>query len=203
MHVADWLVRAASALAASALFLLLNQQVPQQSDPPFGIAGNYEGIRATPELPQAVYRIDPSDGRIDQVIDDLAGPNGLCFSPDESRLYVVESRAQPSRLVWAYDVDAQGRLANKRRHIDAEGPGALDGIACDEDGNLWCGWGMGAQELDGVMVFAPDGRPIGRIALPERCANLCFGGRHRNRLFMAASRSLYALYVNAKRAAGG
>jgi gluconolactonase len=178
------------------------------TDPPFGIAGNYEGIKADPELPQAVYRIDPADGRIDQVIDDLAGPNGLCFSPDESRLYVVESRAQPSRLVWAYDVDAQGRLSNKRRHIDAEGPGALDGIACDEDGNLWCGWGSNgapgadAEELDGVMVFDPQGKAIGHIRLPERCANLCFGGERNNRLFMAASHSLYALYVETRGAGG-
>jgi gluconolactonase len=83
------------------------------------------------------------------------------------------------------------------------GPGTPDGMRCDEDGNLWCGWGMGDPELDGVMVFAPDGKPIGRIALPERCANLCFGGRRRNRLFMAASQSVYALYVNAHGARGG
>jgi len=135
------------------------------------------------------------------VLDDLAGPNGLCFSPDESVLYVVESRAQPSRLVWAYDVTADGRLNNKRKHIDADGPGAFDGIKCDVDGNLWCGWGSNGssdarpEALDGVMVFNPGGKPIGHVHLPERCANLCFGGRRNNRLFMAASHSLYALYV--------
>ncbi|MGJ8501011.1 SMP-30/gluconolactonase/LRE family protein, partial [Glaesserella parasuis] len=95
---------------------------------------------------------------------------------------VVESRHQPHRVVWAYDVGEGGRLSNKRLHIDANGPGALDGIKCDEFGNLWCGWGSngapGAQaaELDGVMVFNPAGKPIGHIRLPERCANLCFGG---------------------------
>ena len=75
---------------------------------------------------------------------------------------------------------------------------SLDGFRCDEDGNLWCGWGMGSAELDGVVVFSQTGERIGRIALPERCANLCFGGRRRNRLFMAASRSVYSLYVNTR-----
>ena len=68
------------------------------------------------------------------------------------------------------------------------------GSAADTQGNLWAGWGMGG-DLDGVMIFAPDATPIGRIVLPERCANLCFGGLHRNRLFMASSQSLYSLYV--------
>ncbi len=87
------------------------------------------------------------------------------------------------------------RLANRRVFVDA-GEGTPDGIRCDVDGNLWCGWGMGRDDLDGVRVFAPDGVAIGHITLPERCANLCFGGVKRNRLFMAASHSLYALYVN-------
>jgi gluconolactonase len=96
-----------------------------------------------------------------------------------------------------FDVVADGSaIANPRVLIDC-GPATPDGLRCDEDGNLWCGWGMGS-ELDGVMVFTPEGRPIGRIALPERCANLCFGGRQRNRLFMAASQSVYALYVNTR-----
>ena len=98
----------------------------------------------------------------------MLGPNGLCFSPDEKLLYIVESRGVPNRKILAYDVTDGGRkLANKRVHIDA-GPGTPDGMRCDIDGNLWCGWGMGSPELDGVMVFAPDGKPIGRIALPER-----------------------------------
>ena len=86
--------------------------------------------------------------------------------------------------------------------IDA-GLGTPDGMRCDVDGNLWCGWGMGDPALDGVMIFAPDGTPIGRIALPERCANLCFGGRANSRLFMAASHSVYALYVNVAGVRGG
>ena len=130
------------------------------------------------------------------VADDILGPNGLCFSPDESILYVVESRGQPHRKILAYDVAADGRtISGKRVLIDAGPGGTPDGMRCDVDGNLWCGWGMGSAELDGVLVFAPDGTRIGRIALPERCANVCFGGLQRNRLFMAASQSIYALYV--------
>lgn len=174
------------------------------TDPPFGIGGHWEGEKAEPELPHAVYRIDPSSGHLQQVLLDLAGPNGLAFSPDERVLYVVESRAQPHRLVWAYDVDASGALSGKRLVIDAQGPGALDGIAVDQEGNIWCGWGSNgaldahAEALDGVRVFNPAGQAIGHIHLPERCANVCFGGAQRNRLFMASSHSLYALYVETR-----
>lgn len=170
------------------------------TDPPFGISGHWEGEPATSEVPQAVYRIT-TDGVLQQVIIDLAGPNGLAFSPDESLLYVVESRGVPHRRIWAYEHRA-GRLTDRRLAVDAAGPGALDGFAVDVEGNLWCGWGSNgapdadAEALDGVRVFAPDGHAIGHIHLPERCANVCFGGRHRNRLFMAASHSVYALYVN-------
>ncbi len=162
------------------------------TDPEFGILGYYEGERAEPELPTNVYRVDPRTGEASVVAGDIARPNGLAFSPDERVLYVVECGVSPRRLL-AYDVDG-ARLSRRREFIDA-GPGTPDGFHCDVDGNLWCGWGMG-DGLDGVMVFNPAGAPIGRIALPERCANLCFGGRHRNRLFMAASQSLYSLYVN-------
>jgi gluconolactonase len=167
------------------------------TDPVFGIAGDYEGDRAEPELPQNVYRLDPGSGRLEVVAEGMLGPNGLCFSPDESILYLVESRATPTRRILAFDVDA-GRLKNQRLFIDAGPGGTPDGIRCDVDGNLWCGWGMGSDALDGVLVFSPDGTPIGRIRLPERCANLCFGGAKLNRLFMAASQSLYALYVNTR-----
>ena len=173
------------------------------TDPPFGILGHYEGHKAESEVAQAVYRIDGDSGEATVVADDVLGPNGLCFSPDERILYVVESRGVPNRKILAYDVAENGReIANKRVLIDA-GPGTPDGMRCDIHGNLWCGWGMGTEALDGVLVFAPDGTPIGRIALPERCANVCFGGRKRNRLFMAASQSLYALYVNTQGAPGG
>ena len=163
------------------------------TDPSFGILSYYEGLKAPAELPTNVYRIDP-DGSIDVVMEGINQPNGLAFSPDESILYIVESRANPRRIL-AYDVLDGRRLVNQRVAIDA-GPGTPDGFRLDIHGNLWCGWGMGSAGLDGVHVFNPAGKLIGRIDLPERCANLCFGGVHRNRLFMAASTSLYALYVN-------
>ena len=163
------------------------------TDPPFGILGYYEGEKAESELAPAVYRLDPS-GRLDIVADDIPGPNGLAFSPDESILYIVASRADP-REIWAYDV-VNGKLLNRRTLINAGPGGTPDGFRVDIYGNLWCGWGMGTEELDGVRIFTPSGDAIGHIKLPERCANVTFGGRHRNRLFMAASRSLYAIYVN-------
>lgn len=172
------------------------------TDPTFGIAGYYEGERAESELPQNVYRLDAETGALEVVAHAIAGPNGLCFAPDESRLYLVESRGEPTRRIVAFDVVGGRTLRDRRVLIDA-GPGTPDGIRCDTDGNLWCGWGMGDDALDGVMVFNPEGRLIGRIRLPERCANLCFGGRHRNRLFMAASQSLYALYVETQGCLGG
>ncbi len=173
------------------------------TDPMFGIMNDYDGTKSESEIDANVYRIDPRAGKIAIVMEGIEAPNGLCFSPDEKTLYLVESRSVPNRNILAFDVVDGRRLANRRVLIDA-GPGATpDGLRCDTDGNLWCGWGMGRDDLDGVRVFAPDGTPIGHIGLPERCANLCFGGLKRNRLFMAASQSVYALYVNAQGASGG
>ncbi|HPU53006.1 MAG TPA: SMP-30/gluconolactonase/LRE family protein [Burkholderiaceae bacterium] len=171
------------------------------TDPPFGLLGDYEGRRAEAELPTDVYRIDGVSGRIDKVADGIDRPNGLCFSPDESILYIVECGTSP-RSILAFDVEQGSRLTRRRVFIDA-GPGTPDGMRCDIAGNLWCGWGMGSPELDGVLIFNPQGQPIGRVRLPERCANVCFGGPKGNRLFMAASQSVYALYVNTRGVAGG
>jgi len=167
------------------------------TDPPFGLLSDYEGARAEQELPGSVYRLDPATGHAALLEDGMSGPNGLAFSPDERILYVVESRASP-RNILAYDVSADGTGISGRRVLINAGPGTPDGFRLDEDGNLWCGWGMGKPELDGVMVFSAQGEPIGRIQLPERCANVCFGGLKRNRLFMASSQSVYALYVNTR-----
>jgi gluconolactonase len=170
------------------------------TDPGFG-PNAFEGM-AKPELPGNVYRLDPATGEHTVVAADIRGPNGLCFSPDESKLYLVESRATPNRLLLVYDVVENGtQLTNDRVFFDC-GAGTADGIKADIDGNIWCGWGM-SEDLDGVVVVSPEGQMIGHIRLPERCANLCFGGVHRNRLFMAASHSLYALYVNTQGVAGG
>ncbi len=171
------------------------------TDPPFGVLGFYEGHRATPELPTNVYRVDPGNGRLAVVAADVNRPNGLAFSPDESSLYVVEAGTSP-RSILAFNVVGGVRLSGKRSFIDA-GPGTPDGLRVDVDGSLWIGWGMGEESLDGVAVFSAEGKPIGRIDLPERCANVCFGGALRNRLFMAASTSLYSLYVNTQGVAGG
>jgi len=194
------------------------------TDPLFGINGEWEGSRATPEQAGTyVYRIG-KDGQISAVVTDLVNPNGLAFSPDEKKLYVIEWKGNPNRGVWSFDVSADGAsLSNKTRLIDADGPGAFDGLRVDRDGNLWCGWGFSgafspqasdigggmrahlplgkSEEMDGVKVFNPQGKPIGFIRLPERCANLEFGGPKRNRLYMASSHSLYALYVEAHGAA--
>ena len=173
------------------------------TDPVFGISGYYEGEKAESEMPAAVWRIDEQTGQASMVADDIEGPNGLAFSPDESILYVVASRGHPNRLIRAFDVVAGGRkLANNRVFIDA-GPGTPDGFRVDVAGNLWCGWGMGTDDLDGVRVFNKAGAPIGHIQLPERCANLCFAGRWRNRLVMTASHGLYSLFVNTQGVAGG
>jgi gluconolactonase len=173
------------------------------TDPPFGILGNYEGSAAKSELPTNVYRVDPAAGRLSVVAGDINRPNGLCFSPDERRLYIIEAGITP-RVIRGYDVTGNGSgIANARTFVTAQPNGTPDGMRCDVDGNLWVGWGMGAEGLDGVAIFNPEGKLIGRINMPERVANVCFGGLHRNRLFMAASTSLYSLYVNTQGVAGG
>ncbi|MGJ5182010.1 SMP-30/gluconolactonase/LRE family protein [Bradyrhizobium oligotrophicum] len=186
------------------------------TDPLFGINGNWEGFKAKSEQAGTnVFRIG-TDGKLTAVITDLVNPNGLAFSPDEKKLYVVEWKGTPNRSIWSYDVNADGTVGNKTKLIDAADQGSLDGFRVDRDGNLWCGWGSNgalaaepadvngrkvyplkarSEDLDGVMVFNPSGKPIGFIRLPERCANLTFGGPKNNRLYMAASHSLYALYV--------
>ncbi|ART47716.1 SMP-30/gluconolactonase/LRE family protein [Acidovorax carolinensis] len=192
------------------------------TDPLFGINGEWEGARAKPEQASTnVYRLG-ADGQLTAVITDLVNPNGLAFSPDETKLYVVEWKGTPNRSIWSFDLQPDGRLANKTKLIDAADQGALDGFKVDRDGNLWCGWGSNgalaaepldvggrqvyplrgkSEDLDGVMVFNPQGKAIGFIRLPERCANLTFGGPKNNRLYMASSHSLYALYVESHGAA--
>ncbi len=115
----------------------------------------------------------------------------------------MSTPANIPRVIRVYDVVDDGtKLANSRAFVTCEADETPDGFRCDVDGNLWCGWGMGPG-FDGVMVFNPDGKRIGKIALPERSANLCFGGVKRNRLFMAASHSLYSVFVNTQGAIGG
>jgi gluconolactonase len=169
------------------------------SDNGAGIRGNYMGDRAPKEMPYRVYKLDPATGKLTIAVGDMERPNGLAFSPDESRLYVVDT-PDGTRTTHVYDI-ADGKAVNGRLFFDAS-PGFADGIRVDTEGNVWAGF-SGGEGQDGVAVFAPDGALIGRILLPERCANLCFGGKKRNRLFMTASQSVYALYVEAQGVAGG
>jgi gluconolactonase len=161
------------------------------TDPFYGIRGNYEGFKAQQESKESVYRVDGKSGQIAKVTDEVGQPNGLCFSPDYKKLYVADTGMPREIKVW--DVDG-GRLRNGKRFAQFDVPGtntpsAADGIRCDADGNIWAG------ARPGVQVFAPNGERIGMIRLPETCANVCFGGVRRNRLFMAASQSLYSVYV--------
>jgi gluconolactonase len=187
------------------------------TDPLFGIIGEWEGKKEKPEQATTnVFRIG-ADGKLTAVITDLVNPNGLAFSPDEKKLYVVEWKGTPNRSIWSYDVNADGTVSGKTKLIDAADQGSLDGFRVDRDGNLWCGWGSNGalqseptdvagrklyqlkgkpEDLDGVMVFNPQGNAIGFIRLPERCGNLTFGGPKNNRLYMASCHSLYALYVD-------
>jgi gluconolactonase len=169
------------------------------TDPGYGIDGPYEGHKANAELPRNVYRLDPRSGAATVVADDFARPNGIGFSPDGSKLYVVESgitHGGPSHI-RVFDVDGT-RLRNGRIFADDIAPGMTDGLRCDVDGNVWCSMGWGDPAEDGVRCYTPTGELIGKIHLPEGCANLCFGGRKKDRLFMCASTSVYALYINAE-----
>ncbi|RME62738.1 MAG: SMP-30/gluconolactonase/LRE family protein [Caldilineae bacterium] len=168
------------------------------TDPGYGILMNYEGHRDAFELDTNVYRLDPETGEATVVASDFVRPNGLCFSPDESLLYIVDTghshAADGPSHIRVFQVEEGHRLTNGRVFVDMK-PGSADGIRTDEDGNLWVAAGWGGPSFDGVHCYAPDGTLMGKIHLPEPCANLCFGGSKKNRLFMTASQSLYAIYV--------
>ncbi len=185
------------------------------TDPGYGSMGNYEGNKGTLELKEAVYRIDPS-GKIEKVSDDADKPNGLCFSPDYKKFYLVDTGKPGNILV--YDVADGKKLGKAKEFVNmkagwaklTDGPvirgdksngtliaaGGSDGIRCDLDGNVWSTAGWAGDGYNGVHVFNPEGTIIGQIKLPETGANLCFGGPKRNRLFIAASQSIYSVYVN-------
>ena len=162
------------------------------TDPIYGIRGFYEGFKGDSETKEAVYRVDGKTLQMEKVTDEAGEPNGICFSPDYKKLYLADTGAP--RDIKVYDVDGKS-LRNGKRFIQLDipgggGPSAADGIRCDIDGNIWAG------ARPGVQVITPGAERIGMIRLPETCANICFGGTHRNRLFMAASQSLYAVYVD-------
>jgi gluconolactonase len=162
------------------------------SDPVYG--GMYEARNRKFDLPARVYHFDPTTGQATVAASDMAGPNGLSFSPDETKLYVVDSSGKPPAL-RVYDV-AGPRLTNGRTFVDMS-PGNSDGMRVDMDGNVWVA-AKGGEGFDGVHVHAPNGDRLARILLPEPCANLCFGGVQRNRLFMTAGQSVYSLFTEAQ-----
>jgi len=171
------------------------------TDPGYGIMLNYEGHIAEFELPTSVYRLNPESNEATVVTDELEKPNGICFSPDYSKLYVVDTgvthKEGTPRNIYVFDVVNSDHLENKQVFCDMA-PGIADGIRCDIDGNLWASAGWVGEGYDGVHIFASDGTMIGKIHLPEICSNLCFGGVKRNRLFMTGSQSLYSVYVEAQ-----
>ncbi len=163
------------------------------SDPPYGIQTDYEGGRRESELPARFYRLDP-DGSLDIASKQLVGPNGLSFSPDEKRLYLVDTglqfEPQSKRSIYVFSVAEDGRTLTDGKEFFAISHGNADGIRCDEEGNVWSSGG------DGVYCIAPDGTLLGKIHVPCTVANLCFGDRHHSRLFLCASQTLYAIWVN-------
>ena len=168
------------------------------TDPGYGSMVNYEGFRRPLEIKEAVYRLDPQSGAMTMVTDELIKPNGLCFSPDYKKLYIVDTGGDAPKPIYVYDVVDGKSLRNRRKFCTMSfngKQGASDGIRADEDGNIWAAAGWAGDGFDGVHVFAPNGD---RIMLPEICSNLCFGGAKHNRLFMAASRSIYSVYVETR-----
>lgn len=160
------------------------------SDPHYGIATNYEGHKSPQELPCNVYRIDP-DGSIQAVLTDFNCPNGLCFSPDETRLYVADTgRVGHSDPQHIRMFDMTSGLPRGGAVFHVISPGCADGMRVDSDGNLW------SSARDGVHCIAPDGTPLGKILVPEIVSNVCFGGRAKQQLFITATTSLYVISLN-------
>ena len=171
------------------------------TDPGYGSMWNYEGNKGPLLQKESVYRIDGKTGAITKVADEPDKPNGLCFSPDYKKLYVADTGK--FKNIWVFDVKDDGTLSKAKEFISMrmdgfDKPGNADGIRADVDGNIWASAGWIGDGYDGVHIFHPDGTRIGLIKLPEICSNVCFGGKKRNRLFMTASQSVYAVYTDAQ-----
>ncbi len=175
------------------------------TDPGYGSHGYYEGNLRELELPTSVYCIDGQSGRITRLTDEIKKPNGLCFSPDYRILYVADTAPthfpNEKAKVYAWNAQDNGRRLTNRREFAVQSVGFHDGIRADADGNIWCATGFGGEGVDGVHIYAPDGVKIGQIVMPEGTANLCFVGKHRNRLFITSSQSVYTLFTGAQGAA--
>lgn len=164
------------------------------TDPGYGILNNYEGDRSEPELPTAVYRIDPSSGAVEVKATGLVRPNGLCFSPDFTYLYVSDSGSNNPNAIYVYQVSNNGDSLGEGKIFTETGEDSTDGMRCDTDGNLWASAQRGTNS---IAIYNDSSDLIGRIYLPEVPSNLTFGGHKRNRLFITASRSIYSIYTDA------
>jgi gluconolactonase len=163
------------------------------TDPNYGIMSDYEGYKADMEQDGCyVYCVDPQTGDIKIVADDFVKPNGLAFSEDEKTLYIADSGRSHDPYgphhIRALDVADENTLSNSRIFCEVD-PGVPDGFRVDVQGNVWTSCG------DGVLCFAKDGTLLGKIKIPQLVANITFGGPKRNRLFIAANKSIYAVYV--------
>jgi gluconolactonase len=169
------------------------------TDPGYGIMSPYEGHKAEFELPTRVYRIDPAGAVTIAAEGPMARPNGVCFSPDYKKIYIVDSAGTegPDKAANIIVFDVKGTTLSNPRVFADFAPGSTDGIRCDTDGNLWCAWGWGGADTNGVRVHHPDGAVLAILHTPELVANLCFGGPKGDRLFMCGTSSVYAVYVNA------
>jgi gluconolactonase len=166
------------------------------TDPLYGISNDYEGGRQTSEQPPAVYRFEPETGDIRIVANDFDGPNGLAFSPDQTRLYVAETGNQteqtPRQYIRVFDVEPDGATLSGGDIFYKIDPGYCDGMRVDEHGNIW------SSAADGVHCISADGELLGRIFVPHRVSNVTFGGPTKNRLFIGGSTTLYAIFLNCR-----
>ena len=166
------------------------------TDPLYGISNDYEGGRQDSEQPPALYRFDPEGRDIRIVADDFDGPNGLAFSPDESRLYVSETGDQttehPRQYIRVFDVKADRSTLSGGGIFHKVEPGYCDGMRVDEDGNIW------SSAADGVHCINSEGELLGKILVPHRVSNLTFGGAVKNRLFIGGSNTLYSIFLNCR-----
>jgi gluconolactonase len=172
------------------------------TDPVYGIGGYYEGIKSPAEQEKHnVYRADPKSGEVKVVVDDFVEPNGITFSPDEKKLYVIDTGFtdgpdNPSHI-RSFDVDiGAGKVSNGKVFAEMPKPSISDGMRCDTEGRIWCSVGWGDPNEDGVRCYTPEGELLGKIHIPETVANLCFGSTYRNRLYICGSTSLYAVYTS-------
>ena len=165
------------------------------TDPHYGLQTDYEGGRQEPELGPALMRFDPRDGSLKVAADDFDEPNGLCFSPDEKKLYVAETgklfAEPPKQFIRVFDVADDGTLSGGDMFHKVS-PGYADGFRCDEHGNVW------SSSADGVHCISPRGELLGKVLVPTLTSNVAFGDRNRSRLFICAGQAIYSIFLNVR-----